>query len=181
MKVVSQGRIKRERGAVLAVMLVLLGVLTVIVATLVSTSNVNFRIAGNQQYRYEAKLAAQHAIEEYISSAANFTSSPPASSAVGLDLDGDGTNEYTATAVASTCVSTVRVKPAELNVANAADRTCFNSQNLQIWIEGVLPPESNCQNMVWDVSSSVNDATTGAQVELHQGIAQRAKIDVSCP
>lgn len=181
MKAVKLGKAGRECGAVLAVMLVILGVLTVIVATLVTTSNVNFRIAGNQQYRYEAKLAAQHAIEEFISSAANFTSAPPPSSAVGLDLDGDGTNEYTATAVASVCLSTVRVKPVELEVTNAADRACINSQDIEMWIEGSLPPESNCQSMVWDVSSAVNDATTGAQVELHQGIAQRAKIDVSCP
>ncbi|OGB21590.1 MAG: hypothetical protein A3I66_05480 [Burkholderiales bacterium RIFCSPLOWO2_02_FULL_57_36] len=181
MKAVKLGKAGRECGAVLVVMLVIIGVLTVIVATLVATSNVNFRIAGNQQYRYEAKLAAQHAIEAFISSAANFTSAPPTSSPVGLDLDGDGTNEYTATAVASVCLSTVRVKPAELNVTNAADRACINSQYFGPWIEGILPPESNCQNMVWDVSSTVNDATTGAQVELHQGIAQRAKIDVSCP
>ena len=181
MSIQTQKMVKAQRGAVLLVMLIMLGILTVIVAAIVNTSNVNLQIAGNQQYRYEAKLTAQHAIEAFISNAANFTSSPPASSAVGLDLNGDGTNEYTATAVASVCLSTVRVKPVELNVANAGDRACFNSQNLQIWIEGNLPPESNCQNMVWDVSSAVNDATTGAQVELHQGIAQRAKIDVSCP
>ncbi|MFB8831149.1 hypothetical protein ACE0DR_21875 [Azotobacter sp. CWF10] len=51
----------------------MLGILTLIVAAMVNSSNINFRIAGNQQYRSEALLTAQNAIEEYISNEANFT------------------------------------------------------------------------------------------------------------
>lgn len=173
---------RAERGAVLLVMLVMLAILTVIVASMVNTSSVNLQVIGNQQYRYEAKLTVQNAIETFISNADNFSASPPAALPIGLDLDGDGTDEYTASAPIATCLSTVRVKPAELNVTSAADRSCINSQNLQIWIDGgALPAESNCQNIIWDVGSQIADAGTGAKVELHQGIAQRAKIDVACP
>lgn len=172
---------RAEQGAVLLVMLVMLVILTVIVASMVNTSSVNLQIIGNQQYRYEAKLTVQNAIETFISNPDNFSASPPAALPVGLDLDGDGADEYTASAPIASCLSTVRIKPSEMDVANPADRSCFNSQAWQMWIEGALPAESNCQNIIWDVSSQVADAGTGAKVELHQGIAQRAKIDVACP
>lgn len=183
MNISAVGTLREQRGMVLLVMLIMLGILTVVVAAVVNTSQINLQIIGNQQYRYEARLTVQHAIETFISNPDNFSASPPDAGLLdwGLDLDGNGTKEYTAATPVAECLSTVRIKPAELNVAMEGDRACFNSQNLQIWIEGALPPESNCQNIVWDVSSRVADANTGAQVELHQGLAQRAKIDVACP
>lgn len=177
---------RQTRGMVLLVVLVLLGILTVIVATLVSTGNVNFRIAGNQQYRMESRLAAQNAVESYISNSANFTIPlPTTSSSIGMDLDGDGTNEYTAIVPPPTCVRSQPIKNSELDVSKADDQPCYGSGSVQN--SGVLSNNSSgngnswCSKMMWDVQTNVNDAPTSANVTLHQGIYLRALLGTPCP
>ncbi|MGH8351981.1 MAG: hypothetical protein ACRERY_00395 [Pseudomonas sp.] len=182
-----QGSLKREQGVVLIVVLVMLGILTVIVATLVSTSNVNFRIAGNQQYRVEAQLAAQNGIETYISNSANFTIPlPTASSTISLDLDGDGTNEYSAVVRPPSCLRSLPIKSVELDVTDPDDTPCYGTGAVQD--SGILSSgatgsgNSWCAKMMWDVQSNVDDtAVTGASVELHQGIYLRALLGTPCP
>ena len=177
---------RRSRGIILLLVLVLLGILMIIVATLVSSSNVNFRIAGNQQYRLESRVAAQNAIESYISNSANFSLPlPTASSSIGIDLDGNGVNEYTAVVPPATCVRSQPIKNSELDISNADDQPCYGSGSMQN--SGVLSSSSGgsgnswCSKMMWDVRSTVSDAATSANITLHQGIYLRALLGTPCP
>ncbi len=182
---VSQ-RPARQQGAVLLVVLVMLGILTLIVAAMVNSSNINFRIAGNQQYRAEARLSAQNAIEEYISNEANFAIPVPTSSVtIPSDLDGDGTNEFSAVVEPPVCLRSIPIKLTELNLQNSDDASCYGSGSVQesgLLSDGVSTGNSWCSKMMWDVQSSVDDTgVTNARVELHQGVYLRALLGTPCP
>ncbi|SFA69255.1 PilX N-terminal domain-containing pilus assembly protein [Azotobacter beijerinckii] len=176
----------RQRGAVLLVVLVMLGILTLIVAAMVNSSNINFRIAGNQQYRSEAQLSAQNAIEEYISNEANFTIPLPTSSVtISTDLDGDGTDEFSAVVEPPVCLRSIPIKLLELKVKSTDDAPCYGSGAVQesgLLSDGVASGNSWCSKMMWDVQSTVNDAkVTNALVEVHQGIYLRTLLGTPCP
>lgn len=166
----------REQGMVLIVVLIMLGLLTVIVAAMVRTGTINFRVAGNQQYRQEARMAAQNAIESYISVPANFDTPPPSSTA-GIDLDGDGTDEYTATLPVAKYVGD---SPAPLSAINSTPLRIACSNDLNVDPLAPKSTDSNCKYVTWDVAATVKDtATTGVSVELHQGIKVLSKMSVS--
>jgi len=162
---------------VLVVVLILLGILTIIVASLVRTSNVNFRIVGNQQYREEARLTSQLGIESYISTAANFAATPTATKIEQMSLDGVSV-DYSAEVPPATCLGARTVTNSELS-DSAADIQCRNALNYDAQLANA--PQTNCKDIVWDVQAAVNDPNTGTSVELHQGIAVRSKVSVSCP
>lgn len=175
-----------QQGAVLVVVLVMLGILTVIVAAMVNSSNINFRIAGNQQYRAEARLAAQNAIETYVSNEANFIIPlPTASISIATDLDGDGVSEYSAEVSPPTCLRSVPIKLTELDVSDENDASCYGSGAVQdsgLLTGSAATGNSWCSKMMWDVQSRVDDsAVTGASAEVHQGIYLRALLGTSCP
>lgn len=176
----------RQRGAMLVVVLVMLGILTLIVAAMVNSSNINFRIAGNQQYRSEAQLTAQNAIEEYISNEANFTIPlPTAAITIPTDLDGDGVDEFSAVVEPPVCLRSVPIKLLELKVKSADDAPCYGSGALQesgLLSDSVATGNSWCSKMIWDVHSTVDDsALTNARVEVHQGVYLRTLLGTRCP
>jgi hypothetical protein len=178
--------LSRQQGAVLVVVLVMLGILTIIVAAMVNSSNINFRIAGNQQYRAEAQLTAQNAIETYISNEANFIIPlPTAEISIPTDLDGDGVNEYTAVVSPPVCLRSIPIKLTELDIKRADDASCYGSGAVQesgLLTGGVASGNSWCSRMMWDVQSKVDDAAlTGASVEVHQGIYLRTLLGTPCP
>lgn len=172
---------KNARGMVLIVALIMLGLLTLIVAALVTTGNINFRIAGNQQYRQEARVTAQNAIETYISTATNFSSPPTTTITTGTDLDGDGNNEFVASVPPPTCVGLRLVKENELDRSKASDRNCLKSLSSD-QDQSSDSMQTKCADVVWDVEAQVQDtATTGVDVEVHQGVSVRSNFFVSCP
>lgn len=175
-----------QQGAVLVVVLVMLGILTVIVAAMVSTSNINFRIAGNQQYRAEAQLSAQNAIESYISNEANFLIPVPTSPLdIATDLDGDGANEFVATVQPPVCLRSIPIKTIELKVDRGDDASCYRSGALQesgLLSDTIASGDSWCSRMMWDVQATVDDsAVTGAAIEVHQGVYLRTLLGTPCP
>lgn len=176
----------RQQGAVLIVVLVMLGILTVIVAAMVNTSNINFRIAGNQQYRAEARLAAQNGIETYISNEANFTIPlPTAAIPIATDLDGDGVDDFVASVSPPVCLRSIPIKLTELNVTKVDDASCYGSgaaQESGLLSDAAATGNSWCSKMMWDVQSTVDDtAVTGASIEVHQGVYLRALLGTPCP
>jgi len=63
---------KCQTGATLVVSLLMLIILTLIAVTAINTSSIDLRIVHNLQLQQEAEAAAQQAIEQVISSIANF-------------------------------------------------------------------------------------------------------------
>lgn len=85
----------RQSGAVLAVSLIMLGLLTLIGVTAINTGLVNFKLVGNLQAEKAVEMALHKAGQEYLSSDAPFsgftTCDPPATTMVvnGLSITVD--------------------------------------------------------------------------------------------
>ncbi|MDF1691183.1 MAG: PilX N-terminal domain-containing pilus assembly protein [Zhongshania sp.] len=176
-----------QRGVVLVVVLIMLGVFSVIVVSMIGGSNINFKIAGNQQYRMEAKLAARHALETYVSNPNNFALPlPTGTSAIDVDFNGDGVADMSAAVPPPTCLRTAPVMRSELKERNVKDRDCFKSVqtvggNIFSDTSGTAAVlKSGCVKMTWDTLATVNDNVTGAAVEMHQGVYLRAGEGTTC-
>jgi len=170
----------RERGSTLLISLVLLVMLTLFVLTVINTTNINSRIAGNMQTQSEAQAAAQQAIEQVIS--VNFPANPLATTVL-VDINNDGTTDYTAQVAQPSCTRIVPIKTIQLDITKPDDAACLGSGASQAsGIVGVGGAgDSLCANTQWDVNATVLDATsTGVSVSVHQGVAVRVSIDTSC-
>jgi hypothetical protein len=106
------------------------------------------------QFRDEAIAAANAAIEQIISS--DFTTLP-VSSTILVDIDQDGSDDYSVAVQTPVCVQAV---PISGGVANLSGVT-----------SGV--PSSTDYNSVWDIEARVNSTTTGAAVIIRQGVRKR--------
>lgn len=176
---------KQQRGVVLIVVLIMLGVFSVIVASMLTSSNVNFKIAGNQQYRVEAKLAASNALETYISNPANFSLPlPTTNSNIQSDFDGNGVADMVAVVPPPSCLRIAPVLRSELSYPK--DKDCIRTaQDIDANIfrdeEGVATvTNSGCVKMTWDVQANVTDTVTGTNLEMHQGVYLRAALGTTC-
>lgn len=174
-----------QRGVVLIVVLIMLGIFSVVVASMLTSSNINFRIAGNQQYRVEAKFAARNALETYISNPANFSLPlPTTNSNIQSDFDGDGVADMVAVVPPPTCLRIAPVLRSELSYPK--DKECIRTaQDIDPHIfrddEGTATvTNSGCVKMTWDVQANVADAVTGANLEMHQGVYVRAALGTTC-
>lgn len=163
----SQNR-RRQQGATLVIALIMLTMITLVVVGAMSLSLTNLRVAGNLQFRAEATSAAQLAIEHFIST--DFTAALPAGdTSYDVDINQDGTDDYTVTVPKPSCVSGRVLKNSELNLPD--QESCLFKTS------GTSTPYSRCSSTVWDVSASVRDpnplaALTGASMVVHQGISK---------
>jgi Tfp pilus assembly protein PilX len=174
----------RQGGATLIVTLIFLVIFLLMVISLIGSCVVNVKVASNQQYGVEARNAAQQGIEQVISH--DFTANPAAAaSSVAVDVNGDGTADYTAQVAAPVCQSSKPLKNAELDTTSADDVSCFvgnGNQNTGILTAaGGGGGNSLCNATQWDVRASLNDAGTAASTTLHQGVAVRVPVGTSCP
>lgn len=181
----TAARVNNQRGVVLIVVLIMLGVFSVIVASMLTSSNINFKIAGNQQYRAEAKFAASNALETYISNPANFSLPlPTTNSNIQSDFDGDGVTDMVAVVPPPTCLRIAPVLRSELSYPK--DKECIRTaQDIDPNIfrddEGTATvTNSGCVKMTWDVQANVADNLTGTNLEMHQGVYVRAALGTTC-
>ncbi|GAA4103565.1 pilus assembly PilX N-terminal domain-containing protein [Zhongshania borealis] len=177
---------RQQRGVVLIVVLIMLGVFSVIVVSMIGGSNINFKIAGNQQYRMEAKMAARNGVESYISNPANFALPLPTSDAfVNSDFNGDGVADMIAVVAPPDCLRAVPILQSALDVADPHDAQCLGSaqqNNSGLFHASGASSAGNswCSKMTWDVGARVSDAKTGVDVAMHQGVYLRAIIGTTC-
>ena len=169
---------------VLITALVMLVVLTLLVVAGINMTNVNTKIAYNMQVRDEAADATQRVIEQVISSPANFNAPLPPPTPVGVDIDNDGTTDYTVTAATPTCLAATPIMQSQLDASNPNDVPCFGTSSLQnSGLVGGTGTGGNslCANTTWDVSASYADPSgTGLNVVTHQGIGIRVVAGTSC-
>jgi hypothetical protein len=162
----------------------MLVVLTLLVLAGINMTNVNTKIAYNMQLRDEAQAATQQAIEQTISAAANFNSPLPPFQTIAVDLDNDGTADYTVNVPTPVCVASTPIKQSQLNASNPNDLPCFGTSTLQnSGIVGVPGSSGNslCANTTWDVSAGYSDsAGTGLNVITHQGVNLKVVAGTSC-
>lgn len=169
-----------QTGATLITALVMLVVLTLLVLSALRSSTTNLRIVGNMQFQQEAVAAAQQATEQLISSS-YFTVSPAASS-VSIDINKDGTNDYTANISAPICSGSTPLTNATPNLPNE----CISSGQAQntgvVFASGVAANNSMswCYAQQWDIQTSVSDTRTGASSSMHQGVSLNVPVGTNC-
>lgn len=179
-----------QRGVTLLVTMIMLILLSLFALTAFNTSTGNMRVIGNMQIKLEALAAATQAIEQTIS-ADFFTTSPDAvaASPVLVDIDNNGTTDYTAKiSPKPSCFRSRIVKNDELKqpataaawiAASALSDVDFKKQ----WPEvacmsntkggGGDGENSWCADSEWNVRAVVDDVATGTHVAINQGVAKR--------
>jgi hypothetical protein len=171
---------QRQSGATLTIAMIMLVLVTLFVLASINMTSMNFRVMGNEQARNEAMAAGQQGIEQVAST--NFPAAPVATT-INVDVNGDGTADYTVAVAKPVCQNAIPIKLVELSIGKPGDIPCFGS--------GVSPApgvpmggvgNSLCANTQWDIAARVTDSTTntGTDVTIHQGIGQRVPIGTTC-
>ena len=173
-----------QRGSTLLVALVMLVLLTLMAISAINSTTSSIQLVGNAQYREEANAAAQQAIENVISS--NFTANPTAAATAASTAVAFGAASYNVTVATPICTSSVAITNSELNRNVAADKFCFNgtgSGQVIFLADGTVTSTdpSWCRKQKWDISAIVDDANTGANTTLHQGVFTKVPVGTGCP
>lgn len=169
----------KQRGSTLITALIMLIVLTLLVVSAIRSSNTNLRIAGNMQMQEEAVAAAQQALEQIISY--NFTASPAASS-VSVDINNDGTVDYTANVTQPVCLGSTPLQNTTPNLPSACLSSGTATNTGIIFTSGVAitTGQSWCYAQQWEVQANVTGASTGAKATVHQGVTLNVPAGTNC-
>jgi type II secretory pathway pseudopilin PulG len=177
---------KRERGATLVVVLVLLIVIGWFAVSTFRLSSQNQQIVANDQARQLAAAAAQRAIEATLSNNM-FATDPTAVGATPIttDVDGDGHPDFTAMLTPPpACFRARAVKTSDLDVASVKDRVCLQSSSVggSVLVDrpgaAVSAGDSMCAGTDWHLTAQVDDPPSGTSVAVHQGVTLRvAQVD----
>lgn len=150
-----RSNLRRQQGATLIVGLIMLAVITLLVSSAFNLSTTNLKAVGNMQRKAEAVAAANKAIEQVISSP--FTD-VPTNDQINVDINNDGTNDYTVAIAVPTCVTAARV-------SQSPSPGTASSLSLG------LPAAATFYNTVWDLDATVTDNSgSSAAVRVRQGV-----------
>jgi type II secretory pathway pseudopilin PulG len=134
----------------LVVALIMLALITLLVINAFTMSSSNLKSVGNTQAREEALAAANAALESVAVS--SFTSSP-VSQDIDVDLDNDGTKEFTVHVDAPTCI-----KATQMPTTSYCDEALASLCSANDWYTD------------WDLKATATSTGTGAKVVVRQGI-----------
>ena len=141
----TMNTLQQQRGISLVMALIMLIVLTLTAISSTSSVNSGLRIAGNMQTQDEVLTAAQLAIDDQLSSLANFTTA--VNRTVDIDINRDGTNDYSVALAAPLCISTALGQQDSYQLSNSSPNKTY-----------------------WEVRADVTDARTGATATVYQGV-----------
>ena len=158
--------LRAQRGATLVVGLIMLVLLTLVVTSAFMLSTGNLRAVGNMQFRNEAIAAANKAIEQVLGSP--FTNDPAAAAeSIDVDIDNDGNTDYVVDIAEPECIRATVASP---NAPSSLSLPGMSS--------------ASSWNTVWDVVADVDDAVSGAQIRIRQGVRvllTQSQKDAVCP
>jgi Tfp pilus assembly protein PilX len=157
---------KGQRGITLLLTMIFLILMSLFAISTFKTSSSNVRIVGNMQVRQEGLASAQQAIELIISSTL-FSTDPDlvAQSPIGVDIDGDGKDDYVVNI--SPKPNCYRVTPNPTCVPGAANSNGASG----ILIAGLTAASSGlCYIQEWNVRAVVTDPRSGMSVVVNQGV-----------
>ncbi len=182
---------RRQRGVTLIIALIMLAALALLSVWGLNTGTTNLRVVGHTQARQEALAAAQVAVESTISSPMFIQQAAAvASSPVEVDVDQNGTADYTANLTPAPACYRVRVlKVSELDPGSDSDINCLGSssaQNAGIHKVGAASKtgDSLCADSDWNIRAEVTDSRTQTSVAVNQGVSVRSlstDTQNSCP
>ena len=166
----------KERGLVLLVALIMLLLVTIMGVVAASQVQNNLKIVYNVEARSAARNAPLTAIQEAIATQGflqgeqAFTLGCNGSSYVRcLDLTGDGVeNDIVVEMSRPRCISAYPLRNSQLNaLSDPKDASCFTP--------GIY---SLCAEALWEVTALARDTTTGAKVEVRQGLQTRTTVNL---
>lgn len=169
----------KQRGSTLITALIMLIVLTLLVVSAIRSGNTNLRIAGNMQMQEEAVAAAQQALEQIISY--NFTAAP-ASSVVNVDINNDGTIDYTANVAQPVCLGSTALTNSTPNLPAAclSSGAATNTGIMSASGVAIITGQSWCYAQQWEVRASATSTSTGATAAVHQGTTLNVPAGTTC-
>jgi Tfp pilus assembly protein PilX len=153
----------RQTGATLVVGLIMLVLITLVVTTAYTLSSTNLKSVGNMQFRDEALAAANMALEQMMGT--TFATMPTAAT-VEIDLNRDGDNDYTVEIPTPTCISGA---PVTWTSSNEGNQSSAELEYLESGVNTHLLTVTY-YNTIWDIKATVTDLTSGATVQVHQGV-----------
>lgn len=154
---------KQQAGATLVVGLIMLVLITLVVITAYNLSSTNLKSVGNMQFRDEALAAANMALEQMMGTP--FAQTPTAST-VEVDLNQDGSNDYTVEIAEPACISGSLVTWTSSNEGNQSSAELAYLESGK----NTYLTSTSYYNTIWDIEATVTDLTTGASVKVHQGV-----------
>lgn len=174
MKRQSFSSLSAQRGATLAVALVMLTLMTLLAVTAINMSTGNLKIVGNMQYQQEATSAAQAAVNQVLSRAAYLTQPANSPGQITVNVNGhDYTVQVSRPCLKSAAVITIAdlsslppPEAARCRTSSAVSNSGLLGQN-----PGGMP--SDCSRVVWEIRATVNDPTTSAQAEIVEGASMK--------
>lgn len=159
-----------QRGAALAVSLIMLVVITLVVVGAYTMSSVNSKAVGNMQTRDEAIAAGNEAIERLISS--DFTQAPQPQG-YNIDVNNDGRDDYQVNFVTPVCLRGSRLPAINPPPSSLSLGVAFNVV------------AANFFRTLWELVANVTDLSgTGGSVRIHQGVivlVNEARFTAFCP
>jgi hypothetical protein len=144
---------RRQGGAALIIALIVIVLVSLVVVSAFNLSSSNLKSVANIQYRSEAVTVANAAIESVVSG--SFLTALGQTSNPSVDLDKDGTAEYTASVAIPSCPMRVRRVALDQPTGYEVEQTST--------LTGTYVAD-------YELTSTVNDANTGAKVTVKQGV-----------
>lgn len=145
----------RQSGAVLFMGLIMLVAMTLLAVSAIRMSNTNLRVASNMQVQAEATMAAQTAIDNLIGTLSNFYT--PTASSASVDINNDGTADYTVAVSAPACLSLTAAEGYSVEFAASAPKDTY-----------------------WNIQAVATDTRTGVSVTVNQGVRVRLSSSATC-
>ena len=169
-----------QQGTTLVVAMLFLLILSLLAVSSFNSSTTNALVTGNMIARQEGVASAQWLIDETISSTL-FATSPKevAAGTYHIDLDGDGTTDYSPRLSPDpSCQRARALKAVELDPADEGDIACMISgvvhhSGLDTPDLAATTGDSLCASTEWNVRAVVEDERTGAVTAVNQGIGVR--------
>lgn len=157
----TNARCRRENGVALVIGMIMLVLLTLLVVSAINTGTVNLRISGNMQSEDEARAMAQQAIEQFISSYANFYPTVAGPITNGYDVNNDTNADYSVTVARPVCKRAAQQVPPRPSNIPGHELDCANGAKNGIY----------CWDTLWEVSATATDARSGASQSVVQGVS----------
>ena len=150
---------KRQGGASLFITVIGLVIVSLLAIVAIRFSTVNLRIAGNTQVAAESEAAAKVAIDRMIGDINNFRNPPTVQTSRTVSIGG---KPYGVT----------------LDVPYCVDNRLVSGYTAVVRPGG---PSPTPVDQVWDFHATFSEASSGDQVDVHQGVKIRMPPGSLCP
>lgn len=177
-------KLQCQRGATLAISLIMLVVVTLLVVYSLRAGNANLRVAGNAQVQAEANASAQQALEQELAVIIQPATVIGSLGTSTTNISAGGVT-YTAVVGPHKCIMQTLIMSDELDTSKVEDQPCIGElgKDTQFDKDGKpIPQPTECRKQLWEVKAQItgDSANSGVGVTQVQGISMRVPSKESC-